>query len=318
MSVRIVSPEEIAAVLPRVNVVVEIAAGFVAYSAGRVTVPPVGELLFPRDNGELHIKYGTIDGDDIAVIKVATGFYDNPAKGLPPFGGLNLVMSARTGLPVAVLLDGGMLTNERTAAAGAVAARHLALPDVKVIGILGSGTQARLQAQYLRGVTAARNIHLWARDAARAAACADDLRAMGFDVTIKASPAEVADQARLIVTTTASHKPLLTAADIRPGTHITAMGSDTPEKCELAPDILAAASAVVADSIPQCLVRGEIFHAIASGTIAEAKVVELGQVIAGTATGRQSVTDITIADLTGVAVQDIMIVKAVLARLEAS
>jgi ornithine cyclodeaminase len=318
LSVRIVSPEEIAAVLPRVNVVVEIAAGFVAYSAGRVTVPPVGELLFPRDNGELHIKYGTIDGDDIAVIKVATGFYDNPAKGLPPFGGLNLVMSARTGLPVAVLLDGGMLTNERTAAAGAVAARHLALPDVKVIGILGSGTQARLQAQYLRGVTAARNIHLWARDAARAAACADDLRAMGFDVTIKASPAEVADQARLIVTTTASHKPLLTAADIRPGTHITAMGSDTPEKCELAPDILAAASAVVADSIPQCLVRGEIFHAIASGTIAEAKVVELGQVIAGTATGRQSVTDITIADLTGVAVQDIMIVKAVLARLEAS
>jgi ornithine cyclodeaminase len=317
LSVRIVSPEEIAAVLPRVNVVDEIAAGFVAYSAGRVTVPPVGELLFPRDNGELHIKYGTIDGDDIAVIKVATGFYDNPAQGLPPFGGLNLVMSARTGLPVAVLLDGGMLTNERTAAAGAVAARHLAPTDVKVIGILGSGTQARLQAKYLRGVTAARTIHLWARDAARAATCADDLRAMGFDVTVKISPAEVADQSRLIVTTTASHKPLLTVADIRPGTHITAMGSDTPEKCELAPDILAAASAVVADSIPQCLVRGEIFHAIANGAIAEAKVVELGRVIAGTAAGRQSATDITVADLTGVAVQDIMIVKAVLARLEA-
>lgn len=317
MSVRIVSPEEIAAVLPTVNVVDEIAAGFVAYSAGRVTVPPVGELLFPRDNGELHIKYGTIDGDDIAVIKVATGFYDNPAQGLPPFGGLNLVMSARTGLPIAVLLDGGMLTNERTAAAGAVAARHLAPTDVKVIGILGSGTQARLQAKYLRGVTAARNIHLWARDAARAATCADDLRAMGFDVTLKLSPAEVADQARLIVTTTASHKPLLTAADIRPGTHITAMGSDTPEKSELAPDILAAAHAVVADSIPQCLVRGEIFRAIANGAIVEAKVMELGQVIAGSAVGRHSATDITVADLTGVAVQDIMIVKAVLARLEA-
>ena len=317
MSVRLVSPEEIAAVLPTVNVVDEIAAGFVAYSAGRVTVPPVGELLFPRDNGELHIKYGTIDGDDIAVIKVATGFYDTPAQGLPPFGGLNLVISARTGLPVAVLLDGGMLTNERTAAAGAVAARHLAPTDLKVIGILGSGTQARLQAQYLRGVTAARSIHLWARDAARAATCADDLRAMGFDVTIKASPAEVANQARLIVTTTASHKPLLSAADIRPGTHITAMGSDTPEKSELAPDILAAAHAVVADSIPQCLVRGEVFRAVSDGAITAAKLVELGQVIAGTATGRQSATDITIADLTGVAVQDIMIVKAVLARLEA-
>ena len=204
------------------------------------------------------------------MIKVATGFYDNPAQGLPPFGGLNLVISARTGLQVAVLLDGGMLTNERTAAAGAVAARHLAPTDLKVIGILGSGTQARLQAQYLRGVTAARSIHLWARDAARAATCADDLRAMGFDVTIKASPAEVANQARLIVTTTASHKPLLSAADIRPGTHITAMGSDTPEKSELAPDILAAAHAVVADSIPQCLVRGEVFRAVSDGAITAA------------------------------------------------
>jgi ornithine cyclodeaminase len=317
MTVRIVSPEEIAAVLPQVNVVDEIAAGFVAYSAGRVTVPPVGELLFPHDNGELHIKYGTIDGDDIAVIKVATGFYDNTAQGLPPFGGLNLVMSARTGLPVAVLLDGGMLTNERTAAAGAVAARHLAPRGVQVIGILGSGTQARLQAQYLRGVTAARTIHLWARDAARAADCADDLRAMGFAVALKASPAAVADEARLIVTTTASHKPLLTAADIQPGTHITAMGSDTPEKSELAPGILAAAAAVVADSIPQCLVRGEVFHAIGAKAIATEKVVELGQVIAGTATGRQHASDITVADLTGVAVQDIMIVKAVLARLGA-
>jgi ornithine cyclodeaminase len=317
MTVRIVTAEEIAAVLPKVDVAAEIARGFVAYSEGRVTVPPVGELLFPQNNGELHIKYGTIDGDDIAVIKVATGFYDNPAQGLPPFGGLNLVMSARTGLPVAVLLDGGMLTNERTAAAGAVAARHLATPEVGVIGILGSGTQARLQAQYLKGVMTARKLHLWGRDAAKTAACAEDLEGMGFAVTIKESPAAVAEEARLIVTTTASHAPLLAAADIHAGTHITAMGSDTPEKCELAPDVLAAAAAVVADSIAQCLVRGEIFHALAAGAITENELVELGNVISGKSPGRRSEKDITVADLTGVAVQDIMIVKAVLGRLEA-
>ncbi len=317
MNVRIITAEEIAAALPQIDVVAEIARGFVAFSEGRVTVPPVGELLFPRNNGELHIKYGTIDGDDVAVIKVATGFYDNPAQGLPPFGGLNLVMSGRTGLPVAVLLDGGMLTNERTAAAGAVAARHLAPAGLQVIGILGSGTQARLQAQYLKGVTTARHVHLWGRDAVKTAACAEDLRAMGFSVTVKDSPAAVAAEARLIVTTTASHKPLLSAADIRPGTHITAMGSDTPEKCELEPDVLAVASAVVADSIPQCLVRGEICHALAAGAITESKVVELGNVITGKSPGRRSPQDITVADLTGVAVQDIMIVKAVLGRLGA-
>jgi ornithine cyclodeaminase len=123
-----------------------------------------------------------------------------------------------------------MLTDERTVAAGAIAARHLPPPDVKVIGMLGSGTQARLQAQYLRGVTDARIIHLWARETTRPATCADDHRAMGFDVTLKAGLASVADHTRLIVTTTASQKPLLTAADSHPGTHITAMGSDTPEK----------------------------------------------------------------------------------------
>ena len=122
-------------------------------------------------------------------------------------------------------------------------------------------------------------------------------------------------RANLIVTATASSTPLLSAADLRPGTHVTAMGSDTPEKTELSPDLLARADAVVADSRAQCLVRGEVHHALGAGAIAEDKVVELGDVIAGRAPGRRSPADITVADLTGVAVQDIVVVKAVLARL---
>jgi ornithine cyclodeaminase len=312
---RIVTAEELLKVLPDVDVVGEVERGFVAYSEGRVTVPPVGELLFPRNNGELHIKYGAIDGDDVAVIKVATGFYDNPKQGLPPFGGLNLVFSARTGLPQAVLLDGGHLTNIRTAAAGAVAARHLAPRHVRAIGILGSGTQARLQADYLRQVTDCRKIVLWGRDADKSAQCASDLGALGFEVAPVSTPREVAASANLIVTTTASHRPLLMAADIAKGTHITAMGSDTSEKTELDPAILAAATAVVADSRLQCLTRGEIHHAIAAGAIVEAGIVELGDVISGKARGRTSDDDITVADLTGVAVQDIVIAKAILTRI---
>ncbi|MCZ8036511.1 MAG: hypothetical protein O9288_17430 [Novosphingobium sp.] len=312
---RIVQLAEILRELPAIDAVTEMERGFVAYSEGRVTVPPVGELLFPEAHGELHIKYGAIDGDEVAVIKVATGFYDNAALGLPPFGGLNIVISARTGQLEAVLLDSGHLTNVRTAAAGAVAAKHLAPAAVRAIGILGSGTQARLQAEHLLRVTPCRTIRLWGRDPARAQACRIDLAALGYDASLAASPTEVAADCNLIVTTTASHEPLLSLADIRPGTHITAMGSDTPEKMELAVDILAAAECVVADSLPQCLVRGEIHHAIAAGALAEAAVTELGAVIARRAQGRRTQSGVTVADLTGVAVQDIMIAKAILARL---
>jgi ornithine cyclodeaminase len=312
---RVVALPDILNVLPSVDIIAEMERGFVAYSEGRVTVPPVGELLFPEAHGELHIKYGAIDGDEVAVIKVATGFYDNPSLGLPPFGGLNVIMSARTGQVQAVLLDGGHLTNVRTAAAGAVAARHLAAENVAGIGILGTGTQARLQAEHLLTVTPCRTLSLWGRDAGRAAACRVDLERLGYTVTIAADPAEVAASSNLIVTTTAADAPLLRLTDIRPGTHITAMGSDTPDKRELAPDILAAAERVVADSRPQCLVRGEVHHAIAAGAITEADVVELGAVITGRAPGRVTRQGITVADLTGVAVQDIMIAKAVLCRL---
>jgi len=312
---RVIQLAAILEALPDIDIVGEIERGFIAYSEGRVEVPPVGELLFPKSKGELHIKYGAIEDDDVAVIKIATGFYDNPALGLPPFGGLNIVVSARTGQVEAVLLDGGHLTNLRTAAAGAVAARHLAPKAPRAIGVLGSGTQARLQADLLRRVTACRELKLWGRDPSRTEACARDIEALGFQVEILPSPSAVAAAADLIVATTASHEPLLGPDDIRPGTHITAIGSDTPEKSELHPALLAKASLVVADSISQCRVRGEVHYALAAGLIDEADLVELGAVASGAATGRRSESDITIADLTGVAVQDIMIAKAVLARI---
>jgi ornithine cyclodeaminase len=122
---------------------------------------------------------------------------------------------------------------------------------------------------------------------------------------------DVASTCDLIVTTTPATAPLLRADDIRPGTHITAVGSDTAVKQELDPAILAKADVVVADSIKQCRERGEIHHAIASGHVRQDRLAELGDVIAGKVAGRTSDGQITVADLTGVAVQDIQISKAV-------
>jgi ornithine cyclodeaminase len=122
---------------------------------------------------------------------------------------------------------------------------------------------------------------------------------------------DVTSTSNLIVTATASTTPLLSAEQIQSGTHITAVGADTPEKQELEPAVLAKADIVVADSISQCIERGDIAHAVREGLINENSLVELGHIISGNARGRTSQDQITVADLTGVAVQDIQIAKAV-------
>ncbi len=310
------SLDDILAVLPEIDLVSEIADGFRAYSNGDVIVPPVAELLFPEDHGELHIKYGAIKRDEVFVIKVATGFFDNPRIGLPPFGGCMLVLSQKTGAVNAVLLEAGELTNHRTAAAGAVAADYLAPNGIQCIGIIGSGVQARLQADYLRKVTSCRNLTLWARNPEKAQQVADDIKAMGYNVTVSADARALCATSNLIVTTTPSKEPLISADMVQPGTHITAMGSDSPDKWELDPALLKKADLVVADSISQCRSQGELHHAIDAGTLGENQVLELGHVITDPALGRSGDNQITIADLTGVAVQDIAIAKAVMAKLD--
>jgi ornithine cyclodeaminase len=293
-----------------------IEAGFAAYSRGEVVVPPVGELSFEKPPGDTHIKYGYIRGDEIFVIKIASGFYDNPKLGLPSNSGLMLVFSQQTGALQAMLLDEGYLTDVRTAVAGQVAARYLAPRVVTGIGVFGTGIQARMQVEYLKGVTGCRNVVAWGRSAGTLQAYENDMQAAGFEVAVTTDPGEVAARCNLLVTATPAQQPFLSADMIRPGTHITAMGSDTSYKQELDSRILEKADLVVADSISQCLARGEISRALAAGFLAEQDIVELGTIIAGDAAARQNDEQITVADLTGVAVQDIQIAKAVCQALQ--
>lgn len=305
---RIVSLPEIEKALAGLDVLPLIEEGFVAYSEGRAVVPPVGELIL--DEGEAHIKYGFIRDEPWYVIKIASGFYRNPEKGLPSGDGMMLLFSQATGRPVAALLDEGKLTDVRTAAAGAIGARHLAPSRVEKIGVAGTGTQARLQVEYLVPVTECRSVLVWGRSDERVEAYRRDVAALGFEVTGTKDPAELAT-CNLVVTTTPATEPLLSASDVRPGTHINAMGSDAPHKQELDPGILARANLVVADSRSQCRERGEIARALESGALSPGQVTELGDVIAGRAPRRTSDDQITVFDSTGVAVQDIQIASAV-------
>jgi ornithine cyclodeaminase len=257
-----------------------------------------------------------VRGGDVFVIKVATGFPGNSAHGLPTGDGCMLVFDSHTGLLLAVLLDRSRLTDIRTAAAGAVAARAFAPRSISCIGVIGTGVQGRLQPQLLKHVLTCRNVALYGRSRERAAACAADLAALGFRVEICASADEVAQRSELIVTTTASRETLFHSSSVRPGTHITAVGADSPGKQELDPALFARADVVAADSISQCADHGDLAPALASKSIALDRVRELGAVLANPSLGRSTEEQITIVDLTGVAVQDIVIAEHVMRRLD--
>jgi ornithine cyclodeaminase len=296
---------------PVEEIIREIEEGFVAYSQGKTVVPPVGELIFDEPRGDTHIKYGYIKNDDYYVIKIASGFYDNPRIGLPTSSGLMLLFSQKTGELICILLDGGHLTHVRTAAAGAVVARYFAPHKVRRTGIFGAGIQGRMQLEYLRHVREVEDVVVWGINQQELDNYRADMETKGFKVQTTFDPEEIASSCNVIVTATPSCKPLLQAGQIRRGTHITAMGSDTAEKQELDPAVLKKADRVVVDSISQSLLRGEAFHAIKSGMIEEGDLVELGTAIADKTSRRQSDDEITVVDLTGVAVQDIQISKAV-------
>jgi ornithine cyclodeaminase len=311
---RIFTRQEIERAVVATEVITALEGGFVAYSQGAVTTPPVGYLQFDDPPGDLHIKYGHRRGDELFVIKIASSFHDNPKMGLSSGNGMMIVLSARTGEPVATLLDEACLTDLRTAAAGAVAAKYLAPRTVESIGIIGGGVQSRLQLELLRHVTACRRAMIWARNPAQAQA----YRVAGFEIAVASSVAELARRCNLIVTTTASRTALLHAADIRPGTHITAVGADAPGKQELDPEIFRRAQVRVVDSRSQCFDHGDAVHALQAGSVAASEFVELGEIVADPTLGRTRDEQISVVDLTGLAIQDIEIAKLACRQLLSS
>lgn len=279
-----------------------------------VAMPPILRLDIPEHRGEVDVKTAYVPGVDGFAIKISPGFFDNPRLGLPSVNGMMVLLSARTGLVEALMLDNGYLTDIRTAAAGAVAAKHLSRPDSAVVTIFGAGEQARLQLAALRLVRPLAEARIWARDAAKAEALAEGLRGeLGIPVHAEADPRKAVAGADVIVTTTPAESPILKADWLSPGQHVTAMGSDAEHKNEIEPSALVRADLYVADSLKQTRRLGELHHAITAGLVdAEAEFPELGRIVAGLAPGRSSASDITVCDLTGTGVQDTAI--ATLAR----
>jgi ornithine cyclodeaminase len=297
----------------------QVEAAFASLATEAVAMPPILRLDLPDHNGEVDVKTAYLPRFDSFAIKVSPGFFDNPKLGLPSLNGLMLVLSARTGLTEAVLLDNGYLTAVRTAAAGAVAARWLAKRDTPHVAVLGAGEQARLQLQALSLVRPFKRVSVWARQRDSAERFASDIVAqMKIVCEVARDPHHALAEADIAITTTPSTEPLIQTTDLHPGLHITAMGSDAEHKNEIAPAALAAVR-YICDRVSQTRVLGELHHALEAGTVdARATFTELGQVIAGTSQGRTGDDEITLCDLTGTGAQDTAIAALALARARAA
>jgi len=285
-------------------------------SAGDAVQPPVMRIDVPEHHGEVDVKGAYIRGLDSFAVKMSSGFFDNPRRGLPTSSGLMVLLDAETGVPRAVLLDNGYLTDVRTALAGAVAADALARVAIDTVAVLGAGAQARWQLRALTLVRSPRRVLVWARRRAEAERLAGEMRAsLGIPVEAVEEAERAVAESDLVVTTTPATEPILEAAWLHPGVHVTAMGSDSEHKQELEPAVLGRANVVVSDRRSQGLAIGELRAARAAGVdVSEARVAELGEVLAGTREGRTSDEQITVCDLTGTGVQDTAIARLTVAR----
>jgi ornithine cyclodeaminase len=293
---------------------------FHALATKPVVMPPILRLDIAEFRGEVDVKTAYVPGLDGFAIKISPGFFDNPKIGLPSTNGMMVLLSSRTGLVQALLLDNGYLTDVRTAAAGAVAANHLSRADSSVATIFGAGMQAGLQLEALTLVRPIRSARLWARDPDKAGIAAKSLTAkLGIAVDAVADPHVAVSGADIIVTTTPSDRPILKAEWLSAGQHLTAMGSDAEHKNEIDPATFARVDLYVADRVSQTRKLGELHHAIERGVVpADREFAELGQVIASQKPGRTSDAQITFADLTGTGIQDTAIATLAFARAKTS
>lgn len=311
--IRVVTEAELRKVVHLDKTAVDvIEEAFAALARGGVIMPPILSMDLAEANGEVDVKTAFIPGFDSFAIKVSPGFFNNPQIGLPSLNGLMMLFSATTGLVEAVFLDNGYLTAVRTAAAGAVAARHLAPKTVTTAGVIGSGEQARLQIQAAHLERGFGRVLVHGRNLESANQCAADLeRKLGVEAEVCSDAEEVVHRSQLLVTTTPAREPVVKAEWLHEGLHITAMGADQTGKNEIEPAALAAADIYVCDRVSQCETSGELEAARAAGVLSDVTPPELGEIVTGAQKGRVSEADVTICDLTGTGAQDTAIASHV-------
>ena len=308
----ILTQSEVQACLSMSEAIEAVKVAYSAFAKGRVQMPSVQHLDVHQYNGEVDIKSGFVEDFGLMGTKIASGFYENQKKGLPPGIAVIVLLDLETSMPLAIM-DGTYITAYRTGAAGAVAAGVLARKDSQKVGILGTGTQGRMQLLALRELFDIQEVRAWDIDKGMAKRYKDQItKELSIDVRIVDQPEDVTRDADILVSVTPSRKALISVDSIQEGMHINAIGADGPGKQELDPQIMTRVSKIVVDSLEQCRKIGEIQHALSQGLIDESTIhAEIGEIINGDKSGRETEKEITLFDSTGLSAQDIAAAKIV-------
>jgi len=313
MMIHILTGEDIQRALPMEQAIDAVKGAFTQLSRGQAEVPLRTALDVTRHNGVTLFMPAYLSDDDAMALKIVSVFDDNPSKGLPLIHALVVVVDAETGAPEAVM-DGTYLTALRTAAASGAATDALARPDAQVMAIFGAGAQGRTQLEAVCAVRPVSAAWIYDLDRERADAVAEQVgEKLGLFIKVAETPGHAASRADVICTTTTSSSPVFDDSDVRPGTHINAIGAYTPRMQEIPPETVLRAKVVIDHHEAALAEAGDLVIPMEEGLItAEHIHAELGDVLSGARPGRESADEITLFKSVGVAVQDVAAARAAL------
>ncbi len=309
----ILTSSEIRDLVDMPSVLKAVENAFISYGKNSIQMPAKVYLHLKKYGGDFRAMPAYIKGIEASGIKWVNVHPKNKRFGLPSVMALIILSDPKDGFPLCIM-DGTLITNLRTGAAGAVAAKNLARKDSSVIGLVGCGAQAKTQLLALNELFKIKSIFVWGHKPEYCEKFLRETKYLGLNVKIEEKISDCVRQADIVVTTTPSRKPLVKSEWIKEGTHINAIGADAKGKEELEPKLLKRAKIIV-DDWQQASHSGEINVPVSKGMITRKDVRgTLGEVIVGTKPGRKNSEEITIFDSTGLAIQDLAVAHLVYKR----
>ncbi|MEW6593110.1 MAG: alanine dehydrogenase [Candidatus Hadarchaeota archaeon] len=306
MKILLLSKGDVEKLISMKETIKAVEEAFRAKGLGKVQMPPKSYVYFKKHNGDFRVMPAYLEETGAAGVKIVNAHPNNPKKyGLPTVMATMFLLDPRTGAPLAIM-DGTLITNMRTGAGGAVAAKHLARKDSRVLAMVGAGVQAGTQLLALDEVLEIEEVRVNDVSMEKCRQFSAEMgRALGVEAKVVKNTKDAVVGADVVVTTTPVRKPILKNSWISKGMHINAIGADAPGKQELEPEILLRAKVVV-DDIEQAIHGGEVNVPLSKGDISRGNIyADLGEVVTGKKSGRTSDDEITVFDSTGLAVQDI-------------
>lgn len=325
MGVLILNRNQIKQVIDMRQVIERVRSAYQLKSQGKTVIWPLVNYEFQDEHAAMDIRSGFIKGEQLHGLKMLNNFPENREKGLPPFNGVMMVYDSNTGIPIGIL-DASYITCMRTGAAGALGVDALARKDAASLMLLGAGKQAPFQiAATLLLRPAIRTVYItdpvnFGQAQAFAASIKEQLSAdfgidaAGVSFIAEESLAKAVSQSDAIITVTPSRKPLIRKEWLKPGTHLSCLGSDMETKQEIESAIFTGAR-VFADDIPQCIRVGEMEIPLQQGAFKKEDIAgEIGDLLSGSVTGRENDTQTTIFDATGLYILDLVAAKVAIAK----